>query len=154
MKTSAIVVLTGLLLASPVSAQGWGSDYNMGSIGVMGGDAASGTIVIDCAEAGNAVVPEGALSLFVTPAAGSAATAGEFGLAIGATSITLPFADNGGDGFVHDKTPDSLDRLTALIDALETGEEVVVTQADREIARIGLAGAGAALDGVETCLVP
>lgn len=149
-----ILVLTGLLMASPAIAQDWGSDYNMGSLGVSGGDAASGTIVIDCAEAGNGVVPQGSLSVFVNPAAGVTAIAGDFAFQIGSTAITLPFVDNGGDGFVHDKTADSLDQLTALIDALETGTDVVVTQGGSEIAHIGLDGAGAALDGVEACLVP
>ncbi|MGB3338589.1 MAG: hypothetical protein WBA73_15550 [Devosia sp.] len=154
MKKPVILVLTAMLMASPAIAQDWGSDYNMGSIGVSGGDAASGTIVIDCAEAGNGVVPQGSLSVFVNPAPGAAATAGDFSFHIGGNAITLPFADNGGDGFVHDKTADSLDQLSALFDALETGDEVVVRQADSEIADIGLAGAGAALDGVEACLVP
>lgn len=154
MKKSLILVLTGALMATTAIAQDWGSDYNMGSIGVSGGNEASGAIVIDCAEAGNGLVPQGSLSVFVNPAVGVEATAGDFSFQVGDTAITLPVADNAGDGFVHDKTADSLDALTALIDALETGDEVVVSQAGTEIARIGLEGAGTALDGVEACLTP
>lgn len=154
MKASVIVILGGLLMASPALAQDWSSGYNMGSIGVSGGDDASGTIVIDCAEAGNGVVKQGSLSVFVNPMPGAVATAGDFAFTVGETAVTLPFADNGGDGFVHDKTADSLDALTALIDALETGAEVVVSQGDAELVRIGLDGAAAALDGVEACLTP
>lgn len=153
MRKTQILILTALALPIPAFAQDWSSGYNMGSIGVSGGNEASGTIVIDCAESGNAVVPEGSLSLFVTPAPGITATAGDFIFTIGGEDITLAFADNQGDGFVHDKTPESLDALTALIDALATGDEVVITEANNEIARIGLEGAGAALDGVDVCLV-
>ena len=154
MKASLIVILGGLLMTSPALAQDWSSGYNMGSIGVSGGDDASGTIVIDCAEAGNGVVKQGSLSVFVNPMQGAGATAGDFTFTVGETAVTLPFADNGGDGFVHDKTADSLDALTALVDALETGPEVVVSQGDAELANIGLDGAAAALDGVEACLTP
>lgn len=154
MQKSLTLAFTVLLLASPAIAQDWGSDYNMGSIGVLGGTAASGTIAIDCAEAGNAIVPQGSLSVFVNPVPNATATAGDFDFAIGQAAVTLPFADNGGDGFVHEKTADSLDQLSALIDALATGDEVVISQAGSEIARIGLSGAGAALDGIEVCLLP
>lgn len=146
--------MIGLLASAPVLAQDWGSDYNMGSIGVVGGTEATGTITIDCAEAGNGVVEQGSLSVFVSPAPGITASAGDFIFTIGGEDITLPFADNGGDSFVHDKTPESLDALQALIDGLESGSEVVVTEANNEIARIGLDGAGEALDGVEACLEP
>lgn len=154
MKTSAFAILVGLLAASPALAQDWGQDYNMGSIGVMGGSEADGIVVIDCAEAGNGVVEQGALSLFITPMAGVTAKAGDFDFIIGGDTITLPFKDNQGDGFFHDKTPESLDAVTALVDGLETGTALVVTQADAEVARIPLDGAAAALDGVDVCLAP
>lgn len=154
MKRTAILVCASLAMMAPAVAQDWSSDYNMGSIGVSGGNEAAGILVIDCAEAGNGVVAQGALSLFLTPASGATATAGDFVFAIGDAPITLKFADNQGDGFYHDKTPDSLDALTALIDGLETGDTLVVTQGANEIARIPLDGAGAALDGVDVCLEP
>ena len=45
-------------------------------------------------------------------------------------------------------------RDAALIDLLETGTEVVVSQGAAELARIGLDGAAGALDGVDACLTP
>ena len=153
MKTPLVFIL-GVFLASPVLAQDWSEDNNQGIIEVVGGTAASGTIIINCADTGNSVVPIGSLALYVSPASGRSGTAGDLTFVIGDTSITLPFADNGGDSFVHDKNPDSVTKLTALVDALETGDTVVITQGDEELARIGLEGAGVALAGVEPCLLP
>lgn len=154
MNRIAITILTSLALAAPAVAQDWGSDYNMGSIGVLGGSEATGTFSLDCAEAGNGVVRQGSLSVFLNPAAGTVAAAGDFVLDIDGEAITLPFADNQGDGFVHDKSASSLPALTALVDGLETGTVLVVTQGDTVVARIGLVGAAAALDGIDVCLVP
>lgn len=157
MKRTAIMILASLALVAPSMAKDWGSDYNMGSIGVSGGDEASGMIVIDCAESGNGVVPVSALSIFLTPAAGSqigATSVGELTFSIGGTDVVLPVADNGGDGFVFDKTSETLSAVTQLLDLLETGDELVVTASGEDIARIDLGGAGEALDGVEACLVP
>lgn len=157
MKHTAILILAGALLTSPAAAQNWGSDYNMGSIGVLGGTEADGTISIDCAEAGNAVVPQGALSIFLNPAQDveiDSASVGDLVFAVDGTEVTLPVADNGGDGFVFDKTSASLPQAQQLLDLLETGDELVVTAGGTELARIGLQGAGEALDGVEVCLTP
>lgn len=70
MKSFAISLTATLLLVSPAWAETWGSDYNMGSIGVHAGTDTSGTITLDCAETGNAFVDRGALSIFVQPPAG------------------------------------------------------------------------------------
>ncbi|HEY8576504.1 MAG TPA: hypothetical protein VIL88_09230 [Devosia sp.] len=156
MKQSTFLVAAGLMLAAfPSFAQEWGSDYNMGSIGVLGGTEADGTISIDCAESGNAVVPQGSLSIFLNPAVraeGADAAATELTFSVDGTDVVLPVTREGGEAFVFSKMPETLDQATQLIDLLETGEELVVTADGEHLARIGLEGAGAALDGVEVCL--
>ena len=157
MKQTAMVILASFALAAPALAQEWGSDYNMGSIGVLGGNSASGTISIDCAEAGNGVVDRGALSIFLKPGAASmigSASPGELGFDVDGTTVSLPVADDAGDGFVYEKTTASLIDATALIDLLKGGKQLTVTAGTEQIASIGLDGAAAALDGVEACLVP
>lgn len=152
-----VSALVLVMLASPAMAQDWGSDYNMGSIGVLGGNSASGTISIDCAEAGNGVVEKGALSIFLRPGAAvmiDDKSPGELTFDVDGTAVDLPVSDNKGDGFVYEKTAATLIDATALLDLLKGGKELVVTAKADEIARIGLDGAAEALDGVEACLVP
>lgn len=157
MKQTAMILLASLALAAPALAQDWGSDYNMGSIGVLGGNSASGTISIDCADAGNGVVEKGALSIFLKPGAASmigATSPGALDFDVDGTTVSLPVADDAGDGFIYEKTTESLIDVTALIDMLKGGKQLTVTAGAEQIASIGLDGAAAALDGVEACLVP
>lgn len=155
MKTTALLVLAGLCMTAPAFAQDWGSTYNMGSIGVSGGNEASGSIVIDCAESGNAVVKQGAFAIFLKPSAQSSigeASPGDLTFSIDGTDVVVPVSDNKGDGFVYDKTPETLSEATRLVELLKSGKELVVTGAESEIARIDLDGAGLVLEGVEVCL--
>jgi hypothetical protein len=157
MKYSAIVILAGAMLATPAFAQDWGQDYNQGIIGVLGGTEAGGTISLNCADAGNGVVKQGELSIFLNPGTSSAigdASPGELSFDVDGTVVVLPVTDNQGDGFVYDKTPETLDQATDLVDLLETGKVLVVSAAGEDIATIDLAGAGEALDGVDVCLAP
>lgn len=157
MTRTALALLTATLLVAPAWAQDWGSDYNQGIIGVLGGTESGGTISIDCADSGNGVVAAGDFSIFLNPAAGKETVASEhdtLSFEVDGTVVELPVAGNGGDGFVYEKTPATLDHATDLVDLLETGQELVVTAGGSEIARISLDGAGAALDGVDVCLVP
>lgn len=156
MRPSLILIVTGLAFSAPAFAQDWGSDYNMGSIGVLGGSEANGTIMVDCAEAGNPVVPKGSLTIFLKPAHRAdigAESPGDLTFSVDGTDVVLPVSDNKGDGFVFDKTPKTLANATTLIDLLKSGQELLVTAGDTDIARIPLDGAAAALDGVEACLV-
>lgn len=155
MKHLALVIAAGLVSIAPAAAQ-WGGGYNMGTIGVSGGDEAGGMIIINCAEAGNPVVPQGALSIFLKPAADSTigqASPGQLGFNVDGTDIVLPVGDDKGDGFVFDKTPETLAGASQLIDLLKAGDRLTVTAGGSAIATIDLAGAGAALDGIEACLV-
>ena len=156
MKRIAITILASALLAAPAMAQ-WSSDYNMGSIGVLGGNSASGTISVTCAEAGNGVVDQGALSIFLKPGAASmigSTSPGELTFDVDGTVVSLPVGDNAGDGFVYDKTAATLADATALIDLLKDGKSLTVKAGDEQLARLRLKGAADALDGVEACLAP
>lgn len=155
MRVAAVAILASL--AAPAVAQDWGSGYNMGSIGVTGGNSASGTIMLDCADGGNGVVPQGALSIFLKARADSmigAASPGNLRFSVDGTDVSLPVADDEGDGFVYEKTPETLAEATRLVDLLKAGMQLRVLADGAEIARIDLKGAVAALDGVEACLVP
>jgi hypothetical protein len=145
-------VALGLAMIAPAAAQDWGSGYNMGSIGVTGGSAGTGEIMIDCAESGNPVVAQGSLSMFIKPASDAKAKSGNFSFAVDGEAVTLPVGADQGDGFVYDKTPETVADAVRLIDLLKGGRELVVSAGDAEIARIGLDGAAAALEGVEVCL--
>lgn len=156
MKHSVFLILAGLSLTTPAFAQSWGSDYNMGSIGVSGGDEANGTIMVDCAEAGNPFVEKGSLTIFLRPAHRAdigMESPGDLSFSVDGTVIALPVTDNQGDGFVFEKSADTLADAIRLIDLLKSGDELLVTAGDTDIARIRLEGAAAALDGVEACLV-
>jgi hypothetical protein len=153
----AMAILASLALAAPALAQDWGGDYNMGSIGVTGGNSASGTIMLDCAEGGNGVVPQGALSIFFKARADSrigAASPGNLRFSVDGTDVSLPVSDDKGDGFVYEKTPETLVEATQLVDLLKAGKQLSVSADGAEIAQIDLKGAAAALVGVEACLVP
>ena len=157
MKRTAITLLAGLALVTPALAQDWGQDYNQGIIGVLGGTETSGTLAINCADSGNGVVAKGNFSLFLNPAVESEigdASPGELTFSVDGTEVTLPVSANEGDGFVFEKTPDTLDKATQLLDLLETGKDLVVKAEGKQLASIGLDGAGAALEGVEVCLAP
>lgn len=149
---SILPLALGLVLVAPAAAQDWGSGYNMGSIGVTGGSAGTGEIMIDCAESGNPVVQQGSLSIFLKPASGAKAKAGAFSFAVDGDAVTLPVGADQGDGYVYDKTPETVADAARLIDLLKSGQELVVSASNAEIARIGLDGAAVALDGVEVCL--
>lgn len=156
MKRTALTLLATLALAAPALAQSWGSDYNQGIIGVLGGTEATGTISINCADSGNSVVPDGALSIFLNPATTSEignTSPGDLTFTVDGTAVSLPVTDNQGDGFVYDKSAATLDQATQLIDLLETGKSLVVTAGGTELATIALDGAGEALDGIDACLV-
>jgi len=155
MKSFAIGLTAMLLLISPAWAQTWGSDYNMGSIGVFAGTEASGTISLDCAESGNAFVEQGALSIFVKPQAGlvmEANSPGDLTFNVDGQSVSLPVSDNSGDGFVYEKTPETLADAKTLIGLLRNGEHLIITSEFATLADIPLDGAADALDGVDTCL--
>lgn len=156
MKRIVCAILASLVLAGPAMAQ-WSSGYNMGTIGVTGGNSASGTISVQCADAGNGVVKQGAMTIYVKPGAASmigTTTPGTLTFVAGAASVGLPVSDDVGDGFVYDKTAPTLADAAALIDLLKSGTSVAVQAGSAEIARIRLDGAAAALDGVEACLTP
>lgn len=156
MKRLVVAMLASALLSAPALAQ-WDIGYNMGTISVTGGNSASGTISIACADAGNGTVPQGSLTIFVKPGAASmigAASPGQLTFAVGQSSVALPVGADAGDGFVYDKSAATLAEATALIDLLRTGTSVAITAGSEQIARIGLDGAAAALEGVEACLVP
>ncbi|SEQ23982.1 hypothetical protein SAMN05428969_2354 [Devosia sp. YR412] len=149
--------MAGLALVAPAAAQDWGSDYNQGIIGVLGGTEAGGTISLNCADNGNGVVVKGDLSIFLNPGVDSEigdASPGELTFSVDGKDVVLPVSADQGDGFVYEKTAATLDHATQLLDLLETGKTLVVTGEGKQLASIGLEGAGAALDGVEVCLVP
>ena len=156
MKRSVFAILASLVLAGPAMAQ-WVSGYNMGTIGVTAGNSASGTISVQCADAGNGTVDQGDLSIFVKPGAASmigTSSPGELIFEVGGSSVALPVGDDAGDGFVYDKSAETLADAAALIDLLRTGTSVAITAGSEQIAQIRLDGAAAALDGVEACLTP
>ncbi len=157
MRNAPALILATMAFVTPAAAQEWGSDYNMGSIGITGGTPADGTITIDCAEAGNAVVPQGSLSIWLQPAVraiGAGSPADELTFAVDGTELVLPVSAEEGSGFVFNKTAETLDLASQLIGLLQTGTELVVTGESGHLARIDLQGAAAALDGVEVCLTP
>lgn len=157
MKRTAITVLASLALVSPALAQNWGQDYNQGIIGVLGGTETSGTLAINCADSGNGVVAQGDFSLFLNPAVESEigdASPSELSFSVDGITVVLPVSADEGDGFVYEKVPATLDQATQLVDLLETGKTLVVTAGGKQLASIGLEGAGAALDGVDICLTP
>ena len=149
-------VLASGLMVAPATAQ-WASDYNMGTLGVMGGNSASGTISVQCADAGNGTVKQGDLSIFIKPGAASmvgTASPGKLKFEFGDSNVSLPVADDAGDGFVYDKTPTTLGDARALIGLLKSSSTVAVLAGSEQIANVRLDGAVAALAGVEACLVP
>lgn len=155
MKSFAIGLTAALLLTSPAWAQTWGSDYNMGSIGVFAGTDASGTLSIDCAETGNGVVEQGSLSIFVRPQAGTSTDSnspGDVTFNVDGQSVSLPVSDNSGDGFVYEKTAKTLADAKTLIDLLRNGKHLFITSEFETLADIPLDGAAAALEGIDTCL--
>lgn len=157
MMRTVTTIIVSLMLAAPALAQDWGSGYNMGSIGVTGGNSANGTIMLDCAEGGNGVVPQGALSIFLKARSNSTvgtASPGKLRFSVDGTDLLLPVAEDAGDGFVYEKTPETLAEATRLIELLKAGKQLSVSADGTEIARIDLKGAAAALDGIEACLVP
>lgn len=156
MKRLVMATAAGVLLSAPAMAQ-WSSDYNMGSIGVLGGNSASGTISVTCAEAGNGVVEQGALSIMLKPGAASmigSASPGALTFDVDGTAVSLPVTDDEGDGFVYDKTADTVENAAALIALLKDGKSLTVAAGDEQVARLRLKGAADALDGVEACLTP
>ena len=155
MKLFVIGVTASVLLASPAQAQTWGSDYNMGSIGILGGTESSGTITIDCAESGNGVVEQGALSIFVRPKTGMLADSkspGDLTFNVDGQSVSLPVSDNSGDGFVYEKTSKTLADAKTLIGLLRKGEHLFITSEFETLVDIPLDGAATALEGLDTCL--
>ena len=156
MKRTVFAILTSFVLAGPAMAQ-WASGYNMGTIGVTGGNSASGTINGQCAYAGNGTVEQGDLAIFIKSGAASmigTTSPGTLTFTAGDSSVALPVADDAGDGFVYDKSAETLADAAALIDLLRTGTSVTIAASGEQIARIRLDGAAAALDGVEACLAP
>lgn len=156
MNKFALALMMSAALTAPAWAE-WGSNYNMGSIGVLGGEADLGTISLDCAESGNAVVPQGALSIFLKPMpdmipVGTSLDTLNFD--VDGTSIALPTGPDEGDGYVYEKTPETLADATKLIELLRSGTDLTVTSGDYHLASISLEGAAAALEGVEVCLAP
>ena len=155
MKHLAIGLSAILLLVSPAWAQTWGSDYNMGSIGVRAGTDASGTITLDCAESGNAFVDQGALSIFVRPKADAPAkdaAPASLNFDVDGQSVSLPVSDNSGDGLIYEKTPETLAAATGLIAMLRDGKQLTVSNGTDVLAQMRLDGATEALDGVDACL--
>ena len=155
MKHFIVGITASLMLASPAWAQTWGSDYNMGSIGILGGTEASGTISLDCAESGNAFVEPGALSIIVRPQPGALPdgnSPGDLTFNVDGQSVSLPVSDNSGDGFVYEKTSETLADAKTLIGLLRNGEHLFITSEFATLADIPLDGAAEALDGVDTCL--
>jgi hypothetical protein len=157
MKPFATGLTATLLFVSPAWAQTWGSDYNMGSIGVHAGTENSGTITLDCAETGNAFVEQGALSIIVRPPAGvltDTNSPGDLSFNVDGQSVSLPVSDNLGDGFVYEKTPETLAEATTLIGLLRNGEHLFITSEFETLVDIPLDGAATALEGTDTCLAP
>lgn len=154
MKRLLLSALAGLSLAASAQAE-WGSGYNMGTIGISGGSAEGGTILIDCVEAGNGTVAQGTLTLFLQPMAGTmpnSTSPGEMTFAVDGSAVALAMGENSGDGFVHEMTEASRDALRLLAGWMAEGEELTVLSGERVVARIDLAGAAEALEGLEACL--
>lgn len=67
-------------------------------------------------------------------------------------SVSLPVSDNSGDGFVYEKTLETLADATTLIDLLRKGEHLFITSEFETLVDIPLDGAATALEGIDTCL--
>lgn len=153
-----LAVFLPLVAITPALAQDWGSGYNMGSIGVMGGAEASGTISLDCAAEGNSYVEKGAFSIFLKPKPDSALADGKspgtLAFDVDGTPISLPVTDNLGDGFVYEKTEATAPDAAELVKLLAAGKKLTVLSGDATVAEIALKGAAPALDGLDACLTP
>ena len=146
------------LLVSPVPAQDWGSDFNMGTFAAGGGSDANGWLHFECADPDSGLGTAGRphMSLRIKDGATlDKKSVADLSFWVGDDkSFLLPmqFERGSTDLLVYRYSPETAAEVLYLIEALREGERFAANLGNDNVAAITLDGSHAALEFVEGCI--
>jgi hypothetical protein len=158
-KRSLIAFATLALLSAPVSAQEWGTDFNMGTFAGGGGTDASGSLSFECADPSSGFDTAGQPFIELKPMAGvvlnkkSVPSEGVTFWVEDEQSYLLPMSlEPGGQSLSYDYSADSVQSVRDLVAALRSGSRVAAYAGKTQLVMMTLDGSSKALEFVESCI--